>query len=65
MTTHCPRCQSPAPHLHPAVQVEGEVETCTHEFHLRQTPQNLPRYREAVLRKLEAQAAEARGLFSA
>lgn len=40
----CPRCKSPAPHLHPAVQFEGEVEVCSHEFHLTPTPQNLPGY---------------------
>lgn len=44
----CPRCESPAPHLHPAVQFEGEVETCTHDFHLTVTPQNTPAYISAV-----------------
>lgn len=29
----CPRCDSPAPHLHPAVQFEGEVQPCSHPFH--------------------------------
>lgn len=34
----CPRCGSPEPHLHPAVQFEGEVEICVDDFHL------LPKY---------------------
>lgn len=43
MTTssRCPTCNSPAPHLHPAVQFEGEVSVCIDEFHLRETPQNI------------------------
>lgn len=40
MTGRCPRCDSPAPHLHPAVQHEGEVQECTHEFHKQPTSQN-------------------------
>ena len=51
MTEKCPTCSSPAPHLHPAVQFEGEVETCIDDFHLQETPQNLPKYRELVLAK--------------
>lgn len=47
----CPRCDSPHPHLHPAVQIEGEVETCTHDFHLTPTPQNTPVYIAEVLAK--------------
>lgn len=30
---HCPRCDSPQPQLHPAVQAGGEVQPCPHEFH--------------------------------
>lgn len=37
---NCPTCDSPSPELHPAVQHEGEVEICTDEFHLRETPMN-------------------------
>jgi hypothetical protein len=29
----CPRCNSPSPELHPAVQCEGEVHVCEHPFH--------------------------------
>ncbi len=47
----CPQCNSPQPHLHPAVQFEGEVETCPHEFHLQVTPQNTASYRELVAAK--------------
>jgi len=36
----CPKCNSPAPHLHPAMQFEGEVQTCDHDFHRQETPQN-------------------------
>ena len=31
MSKRCPRCDSPSPERHPAVQFEGEVETCTHK----------------------------------
>ena len=37
---HCPKCDSPAPHLHPAIQFEGEVQPCNHAFHFQITPQN-------------------------
>jgi hypothetical protein len=33
MDNNCPLCDSPAPNLHPAIQPEGEVEVCHHEFH--------------------------------
>lgn len=50
----CPTCNSPAPHLHPAMQHEGEVEVCTDDFHLQNTPQNKLEYRNNVLRKRKA-----------
>lgn len=40
--TKCPTCDSPAPHLHPAVQHEGEVEVCRNAFHRTVTSQNTP-----------------------
>lgn len=30
----CPRCDSPQPQLHPAVQHEGEVEICGDPWHV-------------------------------
>lgn len=32
---HCPRCASPEPRLHPAVQAEGEVQPCPNPWHDR------------------------------
>lgn len=51
MSKHCPRCNSPQPHLHPAVQFEGEVSICTHDFHLTQTNQNDQAAINRVLRR--------------
>jgi hypothetical protein len=31
--SHCPRCNSPDPKRHPAMQFEGEVQICEHEWH--------------------------------
>lgn len=33
MSERCPRCNSPDPKLHPAVQFEGEVQPCAHLWH--------------------------------
>lgn len=52
---HCPTCSATAPHMHPAVQHDGEVEICADAFHLRVTPQNKPEYIAAVRAKREAQ----------
>lgn len=50
----CPTCESPAPHRHPAMAFEGEVETCADEFHLQETPQNRPEYIAQVREKRAA-----------
>lgn len=47
----CPTCESTAPHLHPALAFEGEIEVCADTFHLTPTPQNRPAYIEAVKAK--------------
>lgn len=44
----CPRCGSPKPEHHPAVQFEGEVETCIDDFHLIATAGNRPEFIAAV-----------------
>lgn len=49
---NCPKCCSPSPELHPAIQCGGEVEICVDDFHLRETPSN--RYIQEVLDKKEA-----------
>ncbi len=52
----CPTCRSTAPHEHPAIQAEGEVEVCPDAFHLMPTPQNKPEYIRAVEAKRATQA---------
>jgi hypothetical protein len=53
---HCPRCDSPQPHLHPAVQAGGEVQPCSHEFHRQDTPSNRPYLPNACNTGLHIQA---------
>ncbi len=55
----CPACNSPAPHLHPAVQFEGEVETCADDYHLIPTNQNSAKHLAAVVAKRAATRAAA------
>lgn len=44
---HCPACGSPSPKLHPAIQSEGEVRLCSHEFHSA-TGKSLATYSHAL-----------------
>jgi hypothetical protein len=45
-TEHCPTCESPAPAMHPAMQVGGEVQPCRDAWHCTErSPVNL---REAI-----------------
>ena len=55
--SECPECKSTKPHLHPAMQHEGEVELCTNSFHLRKTNQNTQEYINAVLEKIKLKEA--------
>ena len=54
----CPICDSREPHLHPAVQHEGEVELCVDDFHLTPTYHNRPEFIAAVLKKRAERAPE-------
>ncbi len=40
--SRCDTCESPAPHMHPALAHEGEVEPCRDDFHRRATAENTP-----------------------
>ena len=42
-TKKCPKCNSPSPHLHPAMQFEGEVQPCDNDYHRIVTPENTER----------------------
>lgn len=61
MNRECPRCRSLHPHLHPAMQFEGEVQICTHDFHLTPTPENTPAYIQGVLAERAQIADQERG----
>jgi hypothetical protein len=54
--TNCPKCDSPYPHLHPAIQYEGEVQPCPDPFHEIVTASNTPQ-RIAELREFLARYA--------
>ncbi len=54
----CPKCHSTAPHLHPAVQFEGEVQPCDHDFHRQVTPQNTEKRIAEVDAMLSGQRGE-------
>ena len=54
----CPRCNSPEPHLHPAVQFEGEVQVCQDDFHRTATAQNTPERIAKALVKETPNASE-------
>jgi hypothetical protein len=48
MTKKCTTCDSPAPHLHPAIQHEGEVFVCSDRFHCEVTAQNTPDFIRSI-----------------
>jgi len=54
----CPRCTSPSPELHPAMQEEGEVQVCLHPWHdTARIPVGYERGTDGILRRI----APARG----
>jgi hypothetical protein len=53
ITRECPTCGSPKPELHPAMQVEGEVQPCSDPWHMHASSESAPpsyRYRDAALK---------------
>jgi len=56
----CPECGSPSPERHPALQWEGEVHICTHDFHLQDTPQARP-YHALVLERRATHGGKGEG----
>lgn len=56
--TKCPRCQSPSPERHPAMQFEGEVHLCSHEYHA--STDSGRRALAAASRQVEDNAEEAK-----
>ncbi len=59
MNSRCPTCNSPQPHLHPAVQFEGEVQPCGDDYHRTVTPSNTPERINANDELLQRFTAEA------
>lgn len=58
--TKCPRCDSPSPKLHPAIQYEGEVQLCNHPWHESvATDTSASAAKEAPIEPTTAQLTEA------
>lgn len=56
--TRCPTCDSPAPHMHPSVQLEGEVQLCANGWHA--STERGRRYLDHAGRRWDAEAPEQR-----